>query len=96
MSDAFDAERFPDNFYRGMITRLDRARGRGLVRSHQGREVPFEFPFVEVAGAPLGGRFPGIDLLNQGDAVGFDVGWTSRGLLVTVIKPARTPESGES
>jgi hypothetical protein len=95
MNNAFDAERFPDNFYRGLLMRLDRARGRGVVRSHQGREVPFEFPFVEVAGAPPGGRFPGIDLLNEGDSVGFDVGWTSRGLLVTVIKPSRTPETAE-
>jgi hypothetical protein len=47
-------------------------RGRGAVRSHQGREVLFEFPFVGVAGAPLGGRFPGIDLLSEGDSVGFD------------------------
>jgi hypothetical protein len=91
MSDEFDAERFPGNFYRGMIMRLDRARGRGAVRSHQGREVPFEFPFVEIAGAPPGGRFPGMDLLSEGDSVGFDVGWTSGGLRVTVIKPARPP-----
>jgi hypothetical protein len=60
------------------------------VRSHQGREFGFEFPFVEIAGAPLGGRFPGIELLGEGDSVGFDVGWTSGGLVVTVIKPART------
>jgi hypothetical protein len=91
MNDEFDGEHFPGNFYRGMIMRLDRARGRGAVRSHQGREVPFEFPFVEVAGAPLGGRFPGIDLLSEGDSVGFDVGWTSSGLRVTIIKPARAP-----
>ena len=91
MSDGFDTERFPGNFYRGMIMRLDRARGRGAVRTHQGREVTFEFPFVEIAGAPLGGRFPGIDLLSEGDSVGFDVGWTSGGLRVTVIKPARPP-----
>jgi hypothetical protein len=91
MSDEFDAERFPGNFYRGMIMRLDRVRGRGAVRSHQGREVLFEFPFVEIAGAPLGGRFPGIDLLSEGDSVGFDVGWTSSGLRVTTIKPARRP-----
>jgi hypothetical protein len=61
------------------------------MRSHQGREVLFEFPFVEVAGAPLGGHFPGIDLLSEGDSVGFDVGWTSGGLRVTVIKPSRPP-----
>jgi hypothetical protein len=74
-----------------MIMRLDRVRGRGAVRSHQGREVPFEFPFVEIAGAALGGRYPGIDLLREGDSVGFDVGWTSSGLRVTMIKPARPP-----
>lgn len=89
MNDEFDSERFPGNFYRGMIMRLDRARGRGVIRSHRGREVPFQFPFVEVEGAPLGGRFPGINLLNEGDSVGFDVGWTSSGLRVTVIKPSR-------
>lgn len=92
MSGEFDGERFPDNFYRGMIMRLDRARGRGIVRSHQGREVPFEFPFVEVVSAPIGGKMPGIDLLNEGDSIGFDVGWTSRGLRVTAIKPAPRSE----
>ncbi len=92
MNDVFDAERFPDNFYRGMILKLDRARGRGVVRAHSGREFPFQFPFVEVVGAPLGGAMPGIELLNEGDSVGFDVGWTSKGLRVTVINPARRSE----
>src|ERR1700730_5907786 len=89
MTDDFDADRFPDNFYRGMIMRLDRARGRGAVRSHQGREVLFQFPFVEVAGAPLGGRFSSIYLLAEGDRVVFDCGCASSELCVTVIKPAR-------
>jgi hypothetical protein len=85
--DAFDPERFPDNFYRGVIVRLNRATLRGLVRSDSGREIPFEFPFVAVVGAPLGGRAPGIDLLRVGDPIGFDVGWSSKGLVVTKIKP---------
>ena len=87
MTDDFDSERFPGNFYQGMIMRLDRARGRGVVRSHSGREIRFEFPFVAVVGAGIGGRMPGIDLINEGDVVGFDVGWTSRGLRVTTIRP---------
>jgi hypothetical protein len=29
--------------------------------------------------------------LSEGDSVGFDVGWTSGGLRVTVIKPSRPP-----
>jgi hypothetical protein len=87
--EAFDRERFPEGFYPGVIVFLDRARGRGIIRSHGGRELRFEFPFVSVIGAAIGGRSPGIDLLQRGDAVGFDVGWTSRGLRVTAIKPAR-------
>ena len=30
---------------------------------------------------------PGIDLIREGDIVGFDVGWTSKGLRVTNIHP---------
>ena len=96
MADEFDAARYPGNYYRGMILRVDRARGRGAVRSNQGREIPFQFPFVEIAGAPLGGRFPGIDLINEGDSVGFDVGWTSSGLRVTVIRPESSPHDGST
>jgi hypothetical protein len=82
-------ERSEDNFYRGLIVFLDRVRARGAIRSYSGREIPFQFPFVTVIGAPIGGRAPGLDRLNQGDVVGFDVGWTSKGLRVTQIKPAR-------
>ncbi len=95
----FDAERFPDGFYAGIIVRLDRARGRGIVRSLSGRDISFEFPFVTVIGAGLGGRMPGIELLHEGERVGFDVGWTSRGLRVTMIKPSQRPpepSGGES
>ncbi len=91
--EAFDRERFPDGFYPGVIVFLDRGRGRGVIRSHSGREIRFEFPFVSVAGAALGGRMPGIDLVHQGDRVGFDVGWTSRGLRITTIKPTRKESS---
>jgi hypothetical protein len=73
VSDDFDSERFPGNFYPGMIMRLDRTRGRGVVRSHTGKEIP--------------GIAPGIELLREGDSIGFDVGWTSHGLCVTTIKP---------
>jgi hypothetical protein len=30
-------------------------------------------------------------MLSEGDSVGFDVGWTSSGLRVTMIKPSRPP-----
>jgi hypothetical protein len=88
VADEFDSERFPGNFYQGMILKLDRSRGRGVVRSHSGKEIPFEFPFVAVLGAGIGGTMPGIDLIREGDIIGFDVGWTSKGLRVTTIHPA--------
>jgi hypothetical protein len=84
---AFDPARFPDGFYVGVIASFDRVRGRGVIRSQGGREIRFEFPFVSVIGAPIGRRFPGIELLHLGDTVGFDVGWTSKGLRITKIKP---------
>ena len=87
VADEYDSERFPGNFYQGMIFKLDRARGHGILRSHSGREFEFVFPFVHVVGAKIGGRMPGIDLLHEGDVVGFDVGWTSKGLRVTTISP---------
>ncbi len=89
----FDGERFPGNFYQGMILKLDRARGRGVVRSHSGKEVPFEFPFVSIVGAGIGGTMPGIELIDEGDIIGFDVGWTSKGLRVTTINPRSASSS---
>lgn len=85
--DDFDSERFPGNFYPGMIMRLDRIRRRGVIRSHSGKEIPFEFAFVTVIGSRPGRRGAGVGALKEGDSVGFDVGWTSRGLRVTIISP---------
>ena len=71
-----------DRFYRGVITRVYYGSESGTLRSDaSGRDYRFKFPFVEVRG-PL----PKIDGLREGMSVGFDVGWTSRGLFVTVIK----------
>jgi hypothetical protein len=85
--DAFDREQFPEGFYRGVIVRLSRANFSGRIRSDSGREFSFQFPFVTVQGAPIGGPAPGFDRLQMGAQVGFDVGWSSKGLVVTVIKP---------
>lgn len=96
MSDEYDSERFPGNFYGGLIVLLDRARGRGVIRSRSGREIGFQFPFVSIVGAPIGGRYAGIDLIREGDEVGFDVGWTSHGLRVTAIRPPAAPAPSDS
>lgn len=95
MSDAFNNEQFPGNFYSGLIVFLDRVRGRGLIRSFTGREIPFQFPFVSIVGAPIGRTLAGIELIKEGDSIGFDVGWTSNGLRVTRIKPAASAEQSQ-
>jgi hypothetical protein len=68
-------------FYRGTIERLFRGSQVGVVRSAGGREIPFEFLHVSMVG-PL--RL--YEDLREGMPVGFDVGWTSKGLRVTVIR----------
>ncbi len=67
-------------WYRGQIVRLDAGTGRGAVKSAlTGREIPFELRFVDLAGCQ-----PAPEV---GETVGYDVGWTSRGLRVTRIAP---------
>jgi cold shock CspA family protein len=73
-----EKRRFP--FYVGTIVRVNYAQGTGVLRSASGREIRFVAPFVELLG---GRRFR--DLV-EGMEVGFDVGWTSKGLRVTRIK----------
>jgi hypothetical protein len=72
-----------DKFYRGTIERLFRGSRSGVVRSGNGREIPFTFLHVVMVGAVR--RF---EDLREGMPVGFDVGWTAKGLRVTVIRAA--------
>lgn len=67
--------------YRGRIAAFDPGTGLGAVQSvATGREIPFELRFVDLGG---GGGPP----LEVGQEVGYDVGWTSRGLRVTRLFP---------
>lgn len=70
-----------DKFYRGTIEKLFRGSQAGVVRSGNGREIPFTFLHVVMVGSVR--RF---EDLREGMPVGFDVGWTSKGLRVTVIQ----------
>ena len=70
-----------DQFYHGVIAAVNWSRGTGVVHSGNGREIPFEFPFVTMVGDRKR-----IEHLQAGMRVGFDVGWTSKGLRVTTIK----------
>lgn len=70
----------PDRFYPGIIKRLFPGAGMGVVRSATGREISFAAAHVILTG-PIR-RF---EDLREGMTVGFDVGWTSKGLRVTVL-----------
>lgn len=90
LSDASGADPPLEPFYRGTLIRLARGGGRGMVRSDQtGREIPFEREHMVVL-APRDGT--GWFELREGMAVGYDVGWTSRGLRVTKIFPVPATE----
>ena len=82
MSEEDPSHQLLGHFYLGTIVKLDFGRRTGLVRTGNGREVRFAVPFVEILD---GLRF---DDLREGSSVGYDVGWTSRGLRVTRIKIA--------
>ena len=69
-------------YYRGTITRVYYGSETGIIRSNDsGREYRFKVPLVEIRG-PI----PKVSGLREGMEVGFDVGWTSSGLVVTVVR----------
>lgn len=70
-----------DQFYGGVIAEVNWGRGTGVVRSGNGRDIPFEFPLVVVIGERRR-----IEHLHPGMRVGFDVSWTSKGLRITHLK----------
>lgn len=79
---AAEAHALRDRYYRGVIRRVYYGSESGTLASEtSGREYRFKFPFVEIVG-PI----PRVDGLREGMQVGFDLGWTSRGLRVTVIR----------
>jgi hypothetical protein len=71
-----------ERYYRGTITRVYYGSESGVIRSNAtGREYRFKRPLVEIRG-PI----PRVSGLREGMDVGFDVGWTSSGLVVTVVR----------
>jgi hypothetical protein len=71
-----------ERYYRGTITRVYYGSETGVIRSDaSGREYRFKAPLVEIRG-PI----PRVGGLREGMQVGFDVGWTSSGLVVTLIR----------
>lgn len=80
-----------DRFYQGRILRLYPGSRSGVVRTGSGRDIAFAIPDVQILGSTRG-----FAVLSEGMRVGFDLGRTSRGLRVTMIRvyadPA--PQSG--
>jgi hypothetical protein len=71
-----------ESYYRGVISRVFYGSESGTLTSEaSGRTYHFKHPSVRIIG-PI----PRIDGLREGMRVGFDVGWTSRGLRVSVIR----------
>ena len=75
-----------DLFHQGVISKLFPSNNMGLVRAESGREIPFSFEFVLLFGAA---KYPAD--LKEGQEVGYDLGWTSKGLRVTKIKTYSPP-----
>ena len=76
-----DPKEKTDYFHHGVVTKLFPSNNMGLVRTEGGREVPFSFEFVILLGEA---KNPAD--LKEGQKVGYDLGWTSKGLRVTKIK----------
>lgn len=90
-----DPKQGKDLFHQGVISKLFPTNNMGLVRTESGREVPFSFEFVVLSGET---KKPSD--LREGQEVGYDLGWTPKGLQVTKIKvfssPAAPPEDSGS
>lgn len=70
-----------DLYHHGVISKLFPSNNMGVVRTESGREVQFAYDLVIVTGAinkPID--------LKEGMTVGYDLGWTSKGLRITKIK----------
>src|SRR3990167_8830872 len=82
-----------DLFHQGVISKLFPSNNMGLVRAESGREIPFSFEFVVLLGAA---KNPSD--LREGQEVGYDLGWTSKGLRIKKIKayPALPPPPAAS
>lgn len=72
--------------YVGTVVRWSPESGTGAVRTATGRELEFDLQHAVVLGTLVAG--PRAWTISTGQSVGYDVGWTSRGLRVTKLFPA--------
>jgi cold shock CspA family protein len=69
-----------EKFPRGTIVRFFPQSRYGFIKDRLGRDVYFNLEEVRFVGEK------GIRDIQEGQSVGYDVGWTSHGLHVTVLK----------
>ncbi|HEY1372112.1 MAG TPA: hypothetical protein VGH50_06555 [Candidatus Binatia bacterium] len=69
-----------DLYHHGVISKLFPSNNMGVVRTESGREVQFAYDLVIVTGAVSQPAD-----LKEGMTVGYDLGWTSKGLRITKI-----------
>jgi hypothetical protein len=77
-----------DSYHQGVITKLFPSNNIGIVKTESGRELTFSYELVLLSGetkSPLD--------LQVGEAVGYDLGWTSAGLRITKLKTYPKPKS---
>jgi hypothetical protein len=73
-------------YYQGTIIRVHAGSRTGWLRSDHGREIPFAESSMQLVGAT-----EGFAALRPGLRVGFDLGRTSHGLCVTMIRVYEAP-----
>jgi hypothetical protein len=72
--------------YVGTVVRWNPDSGTGSIRTSAGKELEFDVEHAIVLGALVAG--PRAFAITNGQPIGYDVGWTSRGLRVTKLFPA--------
>ena len=75
-----------DLFHHGVISKLFPSNNMGVVRTESGREVQFAYDLVILVG-----EVQKTADLREGMEVGYDLGWTSKGLRITKIKAYAPP-----
>jgi len=76
-----DPDRIEGKYYRGRIVRFNPRTGYGFVATPSGSHVFFYLDQVRLEGEKASKRE-----VQAGRLVGFDVGWTSRGLRISKLK----------
>lgn len=76
-----DPERIEGRYYRGRIVRFNPRTGYGFVATPSGSHLFFYLDQVRLEGENASKRE-----VQAGRLVGFDVGWTSRGLRISKLK----------